>query len=285
MPPSSGADASSDRGDKRMISAGKIVDRREPPLALTLLNWPNVTSLQRFCAVLPVTVIVMGISAGAQVVIGTNYPPYPAGASDSSLRIEVTPRDTEVFVDGYYAGVVDDFDGTFQRLHVEPGPHEIVLYHDGYRTATEHVYLAPDKTFKIKRALEKLPPGSSPEPRPVPPPPPADFGAPRPLPRGGPGNQSPGPPPPGPPSSRPPGNQTQRAEGQLLLHVQPSDADVLIDGQPWPAAPTQDRVVLDLPPGRHVIQVRKPGYVGYTTEVEVRSGETSNLDVTLRRQP
>lgn len=37
--------------------------------------------------------------------------------------------------------------------------------------------------------------------------------------------------------------------------------------------------------GRHVIQVRKPGYVGYVTEVEVETGETSNVDVTLRRQP
>ena len=220
MPSSSGADASSDRGDKRMISASKTADRREPPLALTLLDWPNVTSIQRFGAVLSVTVIVMGVSAGAQVVIGTNYPPYPAGASDSSLRIEVTPRDTEVYVDGYYAGVVDNFDGTFQRLHVEPGPHEIVLYHDGYRTATEHVYLAPDKTFKIKRALEKLPPGSSAEPRPA-----RRRRQPVPrrraVPRGGRGG----------PAIRAriaaaaefaaTGNQTQRAEGQLMLSSSP----------------------------------------------------------------
>lgn len=211
-----------------------------------MLDGGNVTSIQRFCAVLSVTIVgVMGSGAGAQVVIGTPYPPYPAGAPDSSVRLEVTPRDTAVYVDGYYAGVVDEFDGTFQRLRVEPGPHEIALWHDGYRTVIEHVYLPPDKTFKIKRALEALPSGSPSEPRPVPAPLPADTEPPPPFPRGGPRS---GPPPSGPPSTRPPRNLTQSATGQLMLHVQPSDADVLIDGQPWLAAPTQDRIVLDLPP-------------------------------------
>ena len=256
---------------------------------MTLLNRPHVASVQHFCAALSVTAIgLMGMTAGAQVVIGTNYPPYPAGAPDSSLRIQVTPRDAAVYVDGYYAGIVDEFDGKWQRLRVAPGQHEIALYRDGYRTVLEQLYLAPDRTFNIKREMEALPPGTPAEPRPTPLPRPAGIEEPRQLPRGGrggPGGQGSGPPPSGPPSSTPPGNQTQRSDGQLMLHVQPSDAEVLIDGQPWPAAPTQDRVVLDLPQGRHVIQVRKAGYVGYTTEVEVRRGETANVDVTLRRQP
>ena len=33
-----------------------------------------------------------------------------------SVKTEVTPKETEVFVDGYYAGVAEDFDGTFQRV-------------------------------------------------------------------------------------------------------------------------------------------------------------------------
>ena len=53
----------------------------------------------------------------------------------SSLRLQISPRDTEVFVDGYYAGIVDDFDGFIQRLHLEPGEHTIQLYLTGHRTA------------------------------------------------------------------------------------------------------------------------------------------------------
>ena len=36
---------------------------------------------------------------------------------------------------------------------------------------------------------------------------------------------------------------------------------------------------------RYHVQVRKPGYVGYFTEVEVRRGETTAVNVNLRPQP
>jgi hypothetical protein len=71
----------------------------------------------------------------------------------------------------------------------------------------------------------------------------------------------------------------------LTIQVQPVDASVVIDGQPWPVTPGQDTVVLDLSEGRHVVQIRKPGYVGYLTEVEVRRGETTTVNVSLRTQP
>jgi hypothetical protein len=59
----------------------------------------------------------------------------------------------------------------------------------------------------------------------------------------------------------------------------------LIDGQPWPTPPGQDALVVDLPEGRHAIQVRKPGYVGYLAEADVRRGETTTVNVSLRTQP
>ena len=92
------------------------------------------------------------------------FPPYGyAGAypPDSSLRLQVAPRETEVFVDGYYAGTVDDFDGFLQRLHLEPGEHEITLYLQGHRTARQMIYLQPNGTFRIRHAMETLPPGEA----------------------------------------------------------------------------------------------------------------------------
>ena len=65
-----------------------------------------------------------GFSYGYQYPWGPyGYPPYRAYRVDpgASLRLEVKPKDAEVYVDGYYAGIVDDFDGTFQRLSVTPG--------------------------------------------------------------------------------------------------------------------------------------------------------------------
>ena len=58
------------------------------------------------------------------------YPPYRTYRVDpgASLRLEVKPKEAEVYVDGFYAGIVDDFDGTFQRLSVTPGEHDIELF-------------------------------------------------------------------------------------------------------------------------------------------------------------
>jgi hypothetical protein len=99
----------------------------------------------------------------------------------------MTPKEAAVYVDGYYAGVVEDFDGTFQRLHVEPGTHEVVVYLEGYRSRRERLYIGPNATRKLTGTLEKLAPGEPNEPVPEPSgPPPDDPNSPA-----GPGRQAP----------------------------------------------------------------------------------------------
>jgi hypothetical protein len=105
------------------------------------------------------------------------YAPYAVGPYgyahpydvSGSARIQVTPKEAEVYVDGYRAGRVDDFDGTFQRLNVAPGPHELTLFLPGYRTVTERVYFGEGSTVKLKQSLEKLGPGETSTPPPAPP--------------------------------------------------------------------------------------------------------------------
>jgi PEGA domain len=240
--------------------------------------------------------LAFGFPAAAQVIVG-GYPyPYRYAARDSAVRFDVKPEETAVYLDGYYAGVVDDFDGTFQRLRTAPGPHEITLYLAGFRTYTERVYLSPDNTFKLRHRMERLAPGETSERPPVPPPPPAQGeagqGAPlpgqgAPLPRGPYGRRG-APPnyPQGPQGAPlpPPGAPDEGARGTLSLSLQPNDAEVLVDGTPW-SGPSQDRLLIDLPEGRHSIQVRKSGFIGYLTDVQVRRGETTTLDVQLKTQP
>src|SRR5688572_13030816 len=58
------------------------------------------------------------------------FPPYTYTRDPyevSGVRLKVQPKDARVFVDGYYAGTVDDFDGTFQQLDLKPGRHEIAV--------------------------------------------------------------------------------------------------------------------------------------------------------------
>ncbi len=98
------------------------------------------------------------------------YPPfgYAYGRPYSSLRLQISPRDTEVFIDGYYAGIVDDFDGFIQRLHVEAGEHTIQLFLAGHRTAEQKVYLQPGGTFRIRHTMEPLAAGEAAPARPTP---------------------------------------------------------------------------------------------------------------------
>jgi hypothetical protein len=95
------------------------------------------------------------------------YGVYPYAARPTAdVRVEVVPKQTEVYVDGFFAGVANDFDGIFQRLHATPGGHAITLHLDGYRTVTQNIYLRPDSTFKIHESMDRLGPGevSSPPP-------------------------------------------------------------------------------------------------------------------------
>lgn len=88
------------------------------------------------------------------------YGAYPyVVRTGADVRVEVVPKQTEVYVDGFFAGVANDFDGVFQHLHAAPGGHAITLYLDGYRTVTRNVYLRPDSTFKIHESMDRLAPG------------------------------------------------------------------------------------------------------------------------------
>ena len=71
------------------------------------------------------------------------------------MRVLVDPAEARVYVDGYYSGTVDDFDGLFQRLSVLSGRHEIALKLEGYKTHRVRVYVAPDSTLKLHYELEK----------------------------------------------------------------------------------------------------------------------------------
>jgi hypothetical protein len=97
---------------------------------------------------------------------------YPYGyryySDIADVRVQATPKDAEVFVDGYYAGIVDSFDGAFQRLNVRPGGHEFVLYREGYRPIHQTVYVQPGASFTLRHTMVPLAPGETIEPRPAP---------------------------------------------------------------------------------------------------------------------
>ncbi len=215
---------------------------------------------------------------------------YSGYRNYGSVRILVEPDDTRVYVDGYYAGVVDDFDGIFQRLHVTPGRHEITLKLEGYRTHRMKVYVPPDETLKIHHdmvkgsgedAVEDLagPPGryaddpnngrdrdrdrdadDEDDDR-------DDRPADRDRDRDG---------------DRGPlvGRDRDARGGAIHLTVRPDDASVYVDGS-FRGSGRQVHT-LELAPGRHRIEVVRPGFKTYDREVEV-DGRGIDVDVELER--
>jgi hypothetical protein len=61
-----------------------------------------------------------------------------------------------VYVDGYFVGIVDQFDGTFQRLHIETGPHRIEVRAAGYEPLTFDVRITADHTTTYQGELKKI---------------------------------------------------------------------------------------------------------------------------------
>lgn len=94
---------------------------------------------------------------------GPSYNPYgygqfgPYGRSTTfdtgSVRLRIRPRDAQVFVDGYFAGYVDDFDGNFQSLRLEQGGHKIEVRMPGYQTLALDVHIQPNRTITIREDL------------------------------------------------------------------------------------------------------------------------------------
>jgi hypothetical protein len=183
-----------------------------------------------------------------------------------SIRVLVDPSDARVYVDGYYAGVVDNFDGLFQRLNVSPGKHEITLRLEGYKTHHVKVYVAPESTLKLHYQMDKgsgdtfedlagdVPEREVQRSRPYDD---ARLGA-----RDG-GREE-----------NPPGNV-------LRLIVRPADASVYVDGEFRGSGAQAGSLVLT--PGRHRIEVVRPGYRTQDREVEVGPQASTELTVELER--
>ncbi len=216
---------------------------------------------------------------------------YGGGYYDplASIRVEVRPREARVYVDGYFAGEVDSYDGTFQRLRVSPGAHQIEVYLEGYKTLRQTMYLAPDSTFKLRGELEKLGEGQPPDPVPTPKATPNrggnSYGPPsarrRPMPEPSPSDD---------PAEHEPDVQGPREAGTrdsefgtIAVKFQPADAEVLIDGELWQGADQDRRLLVSLPAGPHRVEVRKPGHKSFSTDVDVTPGETTTVNVSLSK--
>lgn len=204
---------------------------------------------------------------------------YPIYDNRAELHLKVTPDAAKlaaVYVDGFYAGIVDDFDGVFQELPLPPGGHSIVLYLEGYRTVRHNLYLPHGSRYTLREALLRLPPGATSDPPElapaIPTPPSGSYTV------------------PATPSTVPATEAATAAAvqaagyGTLDLFVQPASADVAIDGRKWVSS-EGGHFMVRVSAGTHRVEVSRPGYQQYAADIEVKDGETTTLNVSLAATP
>jgi hypothetical protein len=88
---------------------------------------------------------------------GQSYPYYSAFDDTGELRLKVKPREAQVWVDGYFAGEVDQYDGVFQHLNLEPGSHRIEIRANGYAPLSFDVRIMEGRKITYEGELQRQP--------------------------------------------------------------------------------------------------------------------------------
>lgn len=82
---------------------------------------------------------------------------WNGGWGTGGVRLKVNARDAEVYVDGYYAGIVDDFDGIWQQLRLDDGGYRVEIRKPGFETLTFDVMVQPGRTITYRGRMEPAP--------------------------------------------------------------------------------------------------------------------------------
>jgi hypothetical protein len=95
-----------------------------------------------------------GIFAGYPVPYTYSYPSYAYGAAYGGVSLDIAPFNGEVFVDGAYMGIVEDFDGTNQALTLPAGRHRVEVRAPGYADLVFDVDVMPGQVIPYRGDLQ-----------------------------------------------------------------------------------------------------------------------------------
>jgi hypothetical protein len=79
-----------------------------------------------------------------------------ASAPCGGVSFDIAPSTAQVYVDGVFAGLVEDFDGASEPLLLAPGTHYVEIRLAGFRTATFDVTITPGEITPYQGTLERL---------------------------------------------------------------------------------------------------------------------------------
>lgn len=71
-----------------------------------------------------------------------------------AVRIEIPQKEAAVYIDGFYVGAVEDFNGATEQLTLSPGPHHLELRAAGYQTLTFDVQVQTGRTITYRTPMQ-----------------------------------------------------------------------------------------------------------------------------------
>jgi len=188
---------------------------------------------------------------------------YAMMSGMGGIDVNVKPKEAEVWVDGKYVADARDLDGDPSYLWLKQGPHHLVIYKAGYRSLEQEIDVHTALVRELKVRLEK---GESPPPvsstRSVSPAPEAPREPPR-L------------------EGAEPREAPLEPGGEVVLHVEPRDTSVYVDGQYRGAARELRR--LRLSPGHHRVELERPGFQSLRKDFDVEADKSIELGLSMER--
>jgi len=205
-------------------------------------------------------------------VVYASTPGYGMGALD----LNVQPKQTEVFVNGQYVGLVKQYDGFPGYLWLESGLYQVAFYRPGYETVFREfeiftgmvldvaIEMVPGEAVLPQRAEERpaVQGASGRDPRVMTVP--SEQAPPVPYERSRGESRSP----------------AQAASTHVDLSVEPEEASVYLDGR-FVGTGRELADGLTVAAGQHVMEVVLPGYEQETVRFEAQPGLDSAVDVRL----
>lgn len=255
---------------------------------------------------------------------GYAYPSYGyAYYGYGEVKLDVHPKDAQVFVDGDYVGTVDQFNSWYQHMNVEPGKHRIVIRQQGYAPYTMDLRVLPGQSYKIQQQMH---PGNDAIPENEMRLPESEYrkysyqdrddrnqqrddryqqdDRDREYDRRYP-----------PPSNQQPNDQNDQDEYQynqniepqqpngsdgqqesyqqnspgktmMTFQVEPKDATIYIDGDYYGSVDGQNNneIQVLLADGSHRLEVVRPGYATFSKDIQVNDGATHSLTIQLEKK-
>lgn len=203
---------------------------------------------------------------------------YPVAYEDvGAVQLKVSPKKTDVYVDGQFVGRSGKFDGFPGYLWLERGEHTLVLYKEGFRTLEERIEVRRGMVTEVRVEME---PGESIAPEDL-------YRETSPSTRpAGPAPREPMPPPREESRSGGPDRilDLEAEGGQVRLVIEPPDATVYLDGRFLGTGTDLARLHggLLVDAGQHTLDVLHPRHRAERLSFRVEAGEDLEVRVTLR---